>query len=149
MHPKERSRRGLTHPDGSLTTRKGKFPVVLNDSSGKNAFPQIPGCYPDRQRVCAGIDAPALRARLPACRPTGRPGYPLLSFWRAYIARYVLNRRDTNDRIRRLPDAPGLRAVCGFNDTLPPPAPLLTGLSGGWRTIATWQRTALPAGRTG
>lgn len=93
--------------------------MVLNYSSGKASFPQIPGCYPDLQRVCAVIDATALMTRLQAYRPTGRPGYPLLSLWRAYIARYVLNLRDTNDLIRRLQDDPGLRAVCGFGDTLP------------------------------
>lgn len=43
----------------------------------------------------------------------------MFSLGRAYIARYVLNRRDTNDLVRRLPDDPGLRAVCGFSDMLP------------------------------
>lgn len=120
--------------------------MVLNHFSGKDAFPQIPGCYPDRHAV---IDATALRARLPAYRPTGRPGCPLLSLRRAYIARYVLNRRDTNDLIRRWQDDPGLRAVSAGLTIRSLTALLLTGLSGGWRTIATWQRAASPAGRTG
>ena len=96
--------------------------MLQNHSSGKDTFPQIPHCYPDRQAVCAIIedaDAELLERLQDYRRYPGRPGYPLRSFRRAYIARRVLNLRDTNDLIRRLQDDPGLRAVCGFGDLLP------------------------------
>lgn len=96
--------------------------MVFDYSSGKAPFPQIPNCYPTLQAVCAVIeyaDAELIERLQDYRRYTGRPGYPLRSFWRAYIARCVLNLRDTNDLIRRLQDDPGLRAVCGFGDQLP------------------------------
>lgn len=122
IHTKRRDRRGLTPPDGPLTTRKDEFPVVFAYSSGKDTFPQIPHCYPGRQAVCAIIedaDAELLERLQDYRRYTGRLGYPPRRLWRAYIAKYVLNLRDSNDLIRRLQDDPGLRAVCGFGDQLP------------------------------
>ena len=49
----------------------------------------------------------------------GRRTYELVSFWRAYLASFVLNLSSTNELIRRLRNDPALRLLCGFSSTLP------------------------------
>ena len=71
------------------------------------------------ESVLNTIDASVLLARLQAYRPPGRPGYPLVSLWCAYVASFVLNLPSTNALIRRLQDDAQLRLLCGFNE-LPP-----------------------------
>ena len=81
--------------------------------------PQI--SYAELSQVLDAIDCAPLLERLQAYRHTGRPGYPLLSLWRSYIASYFLNLGSTNDLIRLLHVTPDLREVCGFDPdaTLP------------------------------
>ena len=63
-------------------------------------------------------DAPLL-ARLWLYRTNGRPGWPLRSLWRAYVASFVLNLGSTNDLIRLLMRDRQVRRLCGFGDRLP------------------------------
>ena len=60
------------------------------------------------------VDATTSLDRLQAYRPTGRQGYSVHALWRVYLASFALNLPSTNALIRRLEDAPELRAVCGF-----------------------------------
>ena len=63
-------------------------------------------------------DAPLL-ARLWLYRVNGRPGWPLRSLWRAYVASFVLNLGSTNDLIRLLMRDRQVRRLCGFGARLP------------------------------
>ena len=63
-------------------------------------------------------DAPLL-ARLWLYRANGRPGWPLRSLWRAYVASFVLNLGSTNDLIRLLMRDRQVRRLCGFGASLP------------------------------
>ena len=65
--------------------------------------------------ILDAIDASPLLARLWQYRWNARPGYPLASLWRAYVASFILNHRSTNELIRRLHDDRDLRRLCGFN----------------------------------
>ena len=78
---------------------------------------ESPGLF-EIQQVLDAVDASALIERLRAYRRTGRPGYPLRSLWRAYLASFILNLPSTNALIRRLQDDLELRLLCGFS-TLP------------------------------
>lgn len=65
------------------------------------------------------VDAQALLDRLWECRQRSRPGYPLRSLWRAYLASFVLNLPHTNALIRALEEDRNLRELCEFGDALP------------------------------
>ena len=69
----------------------------------------------DLKDILSTIKAGALLERLKDYRHTGRPGYPLLAMWRAYIASFVLNLPSTNVLIRRLESSAELRLLCGFS----------------------------------
>ena len=69
--------------------------------------------------ILDGVDAEPLLDRLRSYRRVGRAGYPLASFWRAYLASFLLNLPSTNALIRRLEDDSELRILCGFSADLP------------------------------
>ena len=69
----------------------------------------------DLGAVLEEAEADPLIARLKEYRPTGRKGYPLPAFWRAYLASFVLGLPSTNALIRLLEDDPELRLLCGFS----------------------------------
>ena len=71
--------------------------------------------YGELSQVLDAIDCAPILDRLQAYRHTGRPGYPLLSLWRSYVASYFLNLGSTNDLIRLLHVTPELRETCGFD----------------------------------
>ena len=75
------------------------------------------GPYTDLQQLLAVLDDSALLERLQDYRHTGRPGWSLRALWQAYLASFYLDLPHTNALIRRLQDDPGLRAVCGFDET--------------------------------
>ena len=79
--------------------------------------------YPDKtaalSAVFANLSDASLLARLWLYRANSRPGYPLRSLWRAYVASFVLNLGSTNDLIRLLMRDRQLRRLCGFGDLLP------------------------------
>ena len=82
------------------------------------------GCFrPDSlaalEAVFDNLSDSRLLARLWLYRANSRPGYPLRSLWRAYVASFVLNMASTNDLIRRLQADRGLRKLCGFGAGLP------------------------------
>lgn len=56
-----------------------------------------------------------------AFSPLGRPGYPLETMIKAYLAGYRMGIKNTNDLIVRLQDNEDLREACGFdaNESLP------------------------------
>ena len=65
------------------------------------------------------IDAGDLIRHLEDHRYNGRPGYPVVAMWRAYLASFFLNLAHTNDLIRRLHGDSELRVACGFIGPLP------------------------------
>ena len=95
--------------------------MAATHSTYSGTVPQRPHlAYAVLRTVLDQIDDREVVATLLAYRWTGRPGYSPVAMWRAYIASFVLNLSNTNDLIRRLEDAPDLRAICGFGDLLPP-----------------------------
>ena len=64
-------------------------------------------------------DARDLIGHLEDHRYNGRPGYPVVAMWRAYLASFFLNLAHANDLIRRLHGDSELRAACGFIGPLP------------------------------
>ena len=55
--------------------------------------------YAELSQVLDAIDCAPILDSLQAYRHTARPGYPLLSLRRSYIASYFLNLGSTNDLI--------------------------------------------------
>lgn len=62
-----------------------------------------------------------LEAKLGFHRWVGCSGYPIRVMFRAYLASYLLNMRNTNSLIRRLQEDSGLRDICGFSICEPLP----------------------------
>ncbi len=94
--------------------------MALSHSTQAEPCPQSGPALDELAAVFEAVNASPLLAMLHSYRANGgRPGYPVLPLWRAYLASFVLNLASTNHLIRQLEDDADLRALCGFGGTLP------------------------------
>ena len=92
--------------------------MAIQKSTTSFEYSQPPAGLAAVAAILDTIDASALLARLWHYRWNARPGYPLVAMWRAYVASFIFNHRNTNELIRRLQDDADFRRLCGFT-TLP------------------------------
>ena len=69
--------------------------------------------------ILDGLNDQPLLEVLQDYRRIGRPGYPVQSMWRAYLVKFLLKIRYTNQLLERLRGSRKLRAVCGFDNEVP------------------------------
>ena len=69
--------------------------------------------------ILDGIEDDELLHALQLTRPTGRPGYPFRSMWRAWLCKYILRVRYNVELTDRLRGSSKLREICGFGGAVP------------------------------
>ena len=89
------------------------------DSTAEERARQPRNGYGFLESLLDGIDDAPLIAALESYHPTGRPGYPPRSMWRAYLIKFLLKIRYNNQLLERLRGSRRLREVCGFGDSVP------------------------------
>ena len=95
-------------PRGSALLSTGYKPV----QPSKSGF-----CF--LAAILDGLEDDALFSRLQEYRHTRRPGYPVRAMWRAYVYKFILKIRYSNELWERLRGSEGLRDLCGFEDRVP------------------------------
>ena len=69
--------------------------------------------------ILDGLNDQPLLDRLQEYRRTGRPGYPIKAMWRAYLVKFLLKIRYSNQLLERLRGSRKLREVCGLGEEVP------------------------------
>ena len=90
------------------------------DFTSSSAAPQAPkGGYGFLSAILDSLEDAHLLDTLQSYRRTGRPGYPLRAMWRAYLVKFILKIRFSNELLDRLRSSGKLRSICGFDDVVP------------------------------